>query len=266
MSVSRWSSRARPRWGYGLTRSKRILYRQRGRSALAASGGSNGMVGDRDRLLGRVIVKDAMRRADESAMGGRDRLDTEIDVYLDAARRGDQRGFTGLYRVLVGRVAGYVRSRGVLDVDDVVNEVFLGAFQNLGTFHGHAPEFRARLFAIAWNKVADWHRSTPRRPTPVDVHTEPSRSNPIGFRTDEQLDSALADQRINALLATLTSDQRDVLMMRVVADLSLEETAEALGKPIGAIKSLQHRALDALRRNISTPVSDDVPTAMTESK
>lgn len=208
----------------------------------------------------------AMRRADNSGMGDRERVDTEIDVYLEAARRGDQRGFTGLYRVLAGRVAGYVRGRGVGEVDDVVNEVFLGAFQNLGTFTGQAPEFRARLFAIAWNKAADWHRSTSRRPTPVDVHAEPAVSKPTDRRDDEQIHSVLADQRVDALLATLTTDQRDVLMMRIVADLSLEETAEALGKPTGAIKSLQHRALESLRRNIETPVSDNVPTAITEPR
>lgn len=223
-------------------------------------------VGDRGRWIGRAIVMFAMRRADKSVMGNRDLVDTEIDVYLDAARRGDQRGFTGLYRVLVGRVGGYVRVRGVLEVDDVVNEVFLGAFQNLDTFTGHAPQFRARLFAIAWNKVADWHRSTSRRPTPVDARTEPAWSNSTDLHTDDQLDGGLASQSVGALLATLTRDQRDVLMMRIVADLSLEETAEALGKPTGAVKSLQHRALEALRRNINVPVSDSVPTAMTEVK
>lgn len=199
-------------------------------------------------------------------MGNRDRVDTEIDVYLDFARRGDQRGFTGLYHLLAGRVAGYVGGRGVHEVDDVVNEVFLGAFGNLDTFTGRAPEFRSWLFSIAWNKSADWHRSGHRRPTPVDVHTQAAGSLPIDTSTDEQLDCTLAVQRIDTLLGDLTADQRDVLMMRIVADLSLEETAAALGKPTGAVKSLQHRALESLRRKITQPVSGTGPTTIAESK
>ena len=53
------------------------------------------------------------------------------------------------------------------------------------------------------------------------------------------------------VLDTLTPDQRQVLALRVVADLSLEQVAELVGKPVGAVKSLQHRALATLRRTIS---------------
>lgn len=194
-------------------------------------------------------------------MGDRECVDADIDACLVVARRGDQQGFTGIYRLLAGRVAGYVRGRGVLEVDDVTNDVFLGAFQNLDTFNGQASEFRSWLFSIAWNKSVDWHRSSPRRPMPVDVSSTAAQAQAIDRSTDEQLDHVLADERVDVLLAALTPDQRDVLMMRIVADLSLEETAAALRKPTGAVKSLQHRALESLRRKINAPVSDiDSPT------
>lgn len=67
-------------------------------------------------------------------------------------------------------------------------------------------------------------------------------------------DHALANlgtERVRRLLEELTPDQRDVLTLRVLADLSVEQTAATLGKPPGAIKALQHRALAALRKQLT---------------
>jgi RNA polymerase sigma-70 factor (ECF subfamily) len=61
----------------------------------------------------------------------------------------------------------------------------------------------------------------------------------------------LGGERVQALLGELTPDQRQVLALRVIADLSLEQAAEAVGKPVGAVKALQHRALETLRRKIA---------------
>jgi RNA polymerase sigma-70 factor (ECF subfamily) len=65
----------------------------------------------------------------------------------------------------------------------------------------------------------------------------------------------LATKRVEALIEALAPDQRDVLLLRIVADLSLEQTADVLGKSVGAVKSLQHRGLAALRPIIGQAVS-----------
>lgn len=177
--------------------------------------------------------------------------DVEISGFLVSARAGEERGFTGLYRVLAGKVAGYVRARGVADVDDVVNEVFLAAFSGLGSFRGDGEGFRSWLFGIAWNKTTDWHRREGRRPPVVD-DTEGVLVARVGGDSEDDALRRLGAGRVEAMLASLTDDQRDVLMLRVVADLSLEQTATIMGRPIGAVKALQHRALGALRRGISS--------------
>ena len=58
-------------------------------------------------------------------------------------------------------------------------------------------------------------------------------------------------ERVEALLSDLTDDQREVLLLRVVAGLSVEETAQAVGRPAGAVRALQHRALARLRSVLS---------------
>ncbi len=177
-------------------------------------------------------------------------IDDLIGRYLDAIRSGDRTGFTGLFQVLSGKVAGYVKGRGVADVEDVVNEVFLGAFRNFDSFDGDAAKFRSWIFAIALNKVADWHRARCRQPVVADQSDEILRTVKGGDSECEAVDT-LQSQHVIALLDELTEDQRNVLLLRVIADLSLEATASALGKPVGAVKSIQHRVLATLRRTIS---------------
>jgi len=63
--------------------------------------------------------------------------------------------------------------------------------------------------------------------------------------------AGLADGRTTALLAELTDAQQEVLLLRVVSELSLEETAEVVGRPVTAVKRLQARALERLRRKLS---------------
>jgi RNA polymerase sigma-70 factor (ECF subfamily) len=188
--------------------------------------------------------------------------DEELDVHLGSARRGDQAGFTGLYVCLSGRVVSYLRSRGVGDVDEVVNDVFLAAFRNLATFEGDASAFRSWVFTIAWNKGADWHRAAGRRPRTTELGT--TAPTPSVF--DELPDSFTAGD-VTSLLATLTPDQRDVLLLRIIADLSLAETADVLGKPTSAVKALQHRALAALARALGpSPVSLTTSETITRSR
>ena len=67
----------------------------------------------------------------------------------------------------------------------------------------------------------------------------------------------ISAKEVQRLLATLTPDQSDVLLLRVLADLSLQQTAEILQKPVGAVKSLQLRAVRALHRTIESEVHDE---------
>jgi RNA polymerase sigma factor (sigma-70 family) len=200
-------------------------------------------------------------------MGDLDRVDGEIAGALDLARAGDQQGFTELYRLLAPRVGGYLRARGVGDVDATVNEVFLGSFRSIAAFRGGAPEYRAWVFSIAWRRAAEWHRRAARHARTeyvtevLDVIVGPdgsARSLP-GAELGAEID-------VDALLAMLTPDQRDVILLRVIGQLSLAETAAALDRPVGAIKALQHRALGALRRNLEPAVSNELSRTITESR
>jgi RNA polymerase sigma-70 factor (ECF subfamily) len=183
----------------------------------------------------------------------------DIDLLVDAARAGGGWAFERLWAALSPQVAGYLRARGVPEPDDVTSEVFLAAFRGIDRFTGDGRAFRTWLFTIAHHKGVDAFRSAPREWATQDV--DDGRVWPSA--EDVALDE-LAAEDVAALFARLSDDQRAVLVLRIVGELTLAEVAIALGKPVGAVKSLQHRGLARLRKMIARePVSPDEPDAMT---
>jgi RNA polymerase sigma-70 factor, ECF subfamily len=179
------------------------------------------------------------------------------DDLADAIRRaqdGDARGYESLFRALGAPVAGYLRARRVSDPDGLANEVFLRAFRTIHTFRGDGNRFRSWIFTIAHHAAVDDSRRRRRRVSEASLDRAPETS---GGDVETEVLANLAHDRVQQLLSTLSSDQRDVLLLRVVADRSVSETAAVLGKSHEAVKALQHRALATLHRTISSddPVS-----------
>lgn len=128
------------------------------------------------------------------------------------------------------------------------------AFKTIHTFQGNESRFRSWLFTIVHHAAVDDVRRRRRRveEAPLDRAPEPAGGDVEGDAFIE-----LAQARVDTLLAHLSSDQRDVLSLRIVADLSVDETAAAVGKSHEAVKALTRRGLAALRRAISE--SEAVP-------
>ena len=175
--------------------------------------------------------------------------DHDIDAAIERAQAGDARGYDTLFRSFGAPVAGYLRARGVSDPDGLANDVFLRAFKTIHTFRGDAQRFRSWLFTIAHNTAIDDARRRRRRVREVPPERAPDA---LGGDVEADVMARLAHERVQALLSTLSTDQRDVITLRVVADLSVEETAAVLDKSYEAVKALQRRGLAALRRAISS--------------
>jgi RNA polymerase sigma-70 factor (ECF subfamily) len=165
---------------------------------------------------------------------------------LRAARAGAEWAWRDLYAEIAPPVLGFLRARGAPDPEDLGGEVFVQVVRDLPRFEGDWRGFRAWVFAIARNRLLDQRRRETRRPD-TTVAEPADLSEPVGDVTDEAL-ARLELQRVTALLAELSSDQRDVLLLRLIGDLSIEEVAKAIGKRPGAVKQLQRRGLAAARR------------------
>lgn len=170
------------------------------------------------------------------------------DPVVEAARTNAAWAFERLYGELSPIVCGYLRVQGAEDPESLTNEVFLGAFRGLGSFEGDGAAFRSWLFTIAHHRLVDDRRRRDRMvaTTPLDRST----TTLAGGDVEADALASLGGEQVMALLDGLSPDQRAVLALRVVADLSLADTARILDKKPGAIKALQHRALATLRRTL----------------
>ena len=186
---------------------------------------------------------------------------------LQAAQLGAGWAFERIYQQLAPVVHGYLRAQGADDPEGAVNDVFLRAFRRIGDFTGGPPAFRSWLFTIAHHLVVDQRRFAARRPTQVAFDRVPEG---VGGDAEDEAVRALTLERLTAQLQLLTAEQRDVLLLRFVADLSLEEVAEAQGRTVGSVKALQHRAIESVRRRLGEvaeilpdPVSPGSATTLT---
>ncbi len=189
-------------------------------------------------------------------MGGRagefDPTDAVFADLLARAQHGQGSAWEQLYRWLAPTVAGYLRVQGARQVDDLTSEVFLALVRAIGTFRGNAPQLRSFVFVIAHRRLQDERRRETRRAVNEipDSFDETSKGGAAVMPAVEDL-GRLAGERVLAMCAALSPDQRDVVLLRVVADLSLEQVAAVVGKTRGAVKALQHRAFEQIRKEIS---------------
>lgn len=167
---------------------------------------------------------------------------------LDAARGGAPWAFERLYADLAPVVGGYLRMQRASEPEDLVSEVFLGVFRGLAGFEGSEQQFRSWVFTIAHRRLLDERRRWARQPSLQPVEGEPGLS---GGDVEREAFDALGLRWVVNVCGQLSADQRTVLLLRVIADLSVDEVAQITGKTAGAVKALQRRALNALRRRLA---------------
>ena len=167
---------------------------------------------------------------------------------LERARTFDQVALTSiyddyqplLYRYIAGRVGDVETAR------DLTADVFSRLLQALKNGRGPDQNLRAWLYRAAHNAVVDHYRRQVHR-----QHAElPDNLVDPGNDPARQAELRLRGARARAALEKLTDDQQQVITLKFFAGLSNEEVATILGKPIGAVKSLQHRGLAALQRHM----------------
>jgi RNA polymerase sigma-70 factor, ECF subfamily len=173
-----------------------------------------------------------------------------FSLVLDACRLGAGWAWRQMYDDLAPSVLRFLRFRGAAEPEDLLGETFLTVVRKLPTFSGGEREFRAWVYTIARSRSIDEGRARARRPVrpaPVDELIAHGGSG------DVEADAlrSLATQRVRRVLERLTDEQRDVLVLRLLEGLTIDEIAQVLGKRPGAVKALQARGIAAIRREVS---------------
>ncbi len=166
------------------------------------------------------------------------------------AQAGNAAAFGELYERYVDRLYSYVAFKlgDRTEAEDVTEQVFLKALESIGSFRWQGVPFSAWLFRIAHNQIVDCLRRRSRRPqAPLDVRLRDE--TPVAD-PEEQFDRLAEREELLAALAKLTELQRRVIELRFAAELPNAEVARILGRTEGAVKALQHAAIEALQRHL----------------
>jgi RNA polymerase sigma factor (sigma-70 family) len=174
-------------------------------------------------------------------------LGEQFNDVLNAARTGAPWALEALYREFHPPVLAFLRARAPSDAEDLASDVFVAVAEGLGRFDGDEDGFRSWLFTITYRQVGQLRRRMGRR------RTDPFPADEVGERVppgDAESDAmaAISTQQALDLIATLPPAQGEVLLLRVVADLPVDEVARIVGKRPTAVRALQHRAVVGLAR------------------
>ena len=181
----------------------------------------------------------------------------EFPQVLAAAQEGAPWAWAALYHSVAPQLSGFARARGAPEPEDVVGEVFHDVARNVHSFEGSESNFRSWVFTIAHNRLVDqWRRAARRRDESMPLTGDASSAEAVAV-------AVAMDGPAFAALESLTEGQRNVMLLRTVADLSLEQVATVLGTNRNAIKAVQHRAVLRLRKILEEPVTNQPDAAVT---
>jgi RNA polymerase sigma-70 factor (ECF subfamily) len=145
-------------------------------------------------------------------------------------------------------VLAYLRGQGAEDPEASLGDVFLQVARNISTFDGDEAGFRSWVFIVAHHRVLDDRRRRRRRPS-IAVAEVPDA---VGGSTEDEALAGMLDVDVLQALGFLTPEQRDVVLLRVFSDLSLDDVSRVLNRPVSAVKALQRRAYARLREKLQS--------------
>jgi RNA polymerase sigma-70 factor (ECF subfamily) len=174
----------------------------------------------------------------------------EVRRLVDRAQQGDREALEELYLLHFDRIYSYLHMSvgNRYDAEDLTTQTFLKMLESIGRFRWQSAPFSAWLFRIAHNLAMDHFRAS-RRWQPEEEVPEPPGSEEAS--AEEQAMHAIGRESMLDLIDKLSPEQQQVLTLKFVFNFPNAEVATILGKTEGAIKSLQHRALVSLHKQLT---------------
>ena len=169
---------------------------------------------------------------------------------VDRAQQGDRAALEELYLIHFDRIYSYLHMTvgNRHDAEDLTTQTFLKMLESIGRFRWQSAPFSAWLFRIAHNLAMDHFRAGRRWQPEEEVPEPPGQME--ASAEDEAL-KVLSSENMFDLIEQLSDEQRQVLILKFVFNFSNGEAASILGKTEGAVKSLQHRALASLHKQLA---------------
>ena len=135
----------------------------------------------------------------------------------------------------------------------MTQQVFVRAYESIGSYKQQGVPFSAWLFRIAHNHMVDFVRKQSKRPT---VQLDEALPIPSDSDPQREAELRLSIEQVSAAARQLTKAQREVISLRFAGGQSIAEVAKTMGKSEGAIKALQHSAIQELRKTLKAGAHD----------
>ena len=195
------------------------------------------------------IVRQKNRTQTTAAAPTRDQ--TPVVGLIIRAEGGDFEAFGELYSLYLDRIYRYVfyQVKDRMTAEDITEEVFVKAWQAIGSCKGKEATFSAWLYRIAHNHMINTLRKK-QKITSIETKNLVDASDP-----KIELETALDHQELLATIADLPQNQKEVIILKFIEEMDNREISKVLGKREGAIRILQMRALANLRQKLSSDVA-----------
>jgi RNA polymerase sigma-70 factor (ECF subfamily) len=174
----------------------------------------------------------------------------QVRKLVERAQKGDRAALEELYLIHFDRIYSYLHMTvgNKHDAEDLTTQTFLKMLESIGKFRWQSAPFSAWLFRIAHNLSMDHFRSRRRWQPEEEVPEVPGEEEPSA---ELQAMQSIGRQSMLELIESLSPEQQQVLTLKFVFNFPNGDVATILGKTEGAIKSLQHRALVSLQKQIT---------------
>ncbi len=179
-----------------------------------------------------------------------------LEEALAAARDGSEHGFGVLWRALHPPLLRYLSVRAGDSPEDVASETWFQVIRDLPSFRGNAGDFRAWLFTVARNRAIDAGRARAARPA-VPLHDATPDDRPVPSAETVALENVSTAAALE-MVATLPTEQAEMVLLRVVAGLDVATVARMVGRRPGTVRVAVHRALQRLSRDVRVQAAREV--------
>ena len=168
---------------------------------------------------------------------------------VQRAKQRDQKAFTQLYEGYFDKIYRYtvIKIGNETEAEDMTQQVFVRAYESIGSYRSRGVPFSAWLFRIAHNQIVDYVRKRSKKQTISLDETLPIMDN---TNLEHDVETKFEMEKVATAAKQLTKAQQEVISLRFAGGLSIAEVAKTMRKSEGAIKALQHSAILALRKTL----------------
>jgi len=177
-----------------------------------------------------------------------------FDDLVAGVADGDPQALEEVFRELQPRLLRFLRSQESRAADDIAAEVWLAVAAGVSRFDGNWSDFRAWVFAIARRRLADHRRTAVRRRTDVVDADAFEHHHADDSPENEALDKLSGQQAATLITSVLTADQAEVVLLRVLADLDVDQVAYIMQRSPNWVRVTQHRAVRTLAKRLGPKI------------